>query len=101
MALTMRIGAALDRPELQPFAASKCPPANPQPASGQFLMLRRKRPCERQLDRIADRIFERAVQFQQREHQQLVRLAVAIQFRAELTSLKEEIEAGIMSLCIR
>jgi len=100
MALTMTMGAALDRPEPRPVAEAKREPAAPLPPS-EFLVPRPKLPIDSQVDRIADRIFERAAKLQQREHQQLVRLAAAIQFRLEIARLKEDIEAGILSLSVR
>ncbi len=50
------------------------------------------------LDRIATGIYERAVRLHQRDYQQWVRPAAALQFRAKLADLKEQIEADVRSL---
>lgn len=52
----------------------------------------------RQLDRISSGIYENAVKLQQRERQQLVRLAAKIQYRAHLADLRDEIKAHIQSM---
>jgi len=101
MALTITMGTVFNRPELRPVAEVKRRPADTRPPSGEFLVPSPKRPSDRQLDWIADRIYQRACALQEKEHQQLVRLAAAIQFRAELARLKEDMEAGIGSLSVR